>query len=1010
MKKLFLLLAAIVTLALSAQAQNHTYRGTVLSADENDEPLAGATVKAVGANVGVMTNIDGEFTITVPASVKEVTVTYVGMKDATATLSNGMTVKMESNSKMLDQVVVTGYGSGKKLGSVVGAVSVVSSQVMEDTPSANFVDALQGQVAGLSIFSNSGEPSSLPSSIRIRGYNSLSGNTPLFICDGAPATSSIFTTLNPSDIESVTVLKDAASTAIYGSRAANGVIVITTKKGKYGEDAKVSIRANVGWSQMANDKIDLMNAEEFVRFRDLVNSPVSDEVRNLVNNYGINTDWKDYLISNNALTYSLEGRIQGGTDRTRYYLSLAHYDQDGLIEASGFRRETMRFNLDSKIKPWLTVGLSTNVGFERYESNSAASSTSENNGIYTNNPFMQVYNMLPYDSPYYYSFNENGDIVFGDRAKYYHYSGVVDPNYINSYINRSKRTNLTAMMTLYEQINPVKGLTLRAQQNVNAFDYRSSAARPPYENEMTPMGDEIVLDNISNYSSEAFQRWYQFTYTNTAEYKFNIADKHDFAFLIGQESIITKNNNFAVQTTGQPNATQNLLTQGTSVTMSGVTHSKYEYIMNSYFLTGSYSFDERYFLDFAVRRDGSSKFAKDHRWGTFYSIGAMWNIKKEQFMQSVNWLSDLKLRLNYGTAGNSSGIGNYDYIGTVGTGSVYDGNTSWGISGLANDKLTWETIKSFDAGIDFGFLNNRLRASVDFYVKNTKDMLMSVPYSFTTGWASATANCGGMRNIGVDVDFGADIYQSKDWYVGVDVNFNYNKNTITELFNGLDEFTIPGTGVTYRKGKNPFAITQVRYAGVDPRDGQQMWYTKDGNLTKKYDDSDEVDLGKTFIAPWNGGFGVNARWKGISLRADFNWRAQKYIFNAINWYINDPTVAVQRNTNGTTKLLTVWTKPGDITDMPNTTDLYGAPQEIQADSRFVENSSFLRLKNLTIAYSLPKNWMNAIKMSDISFHFTGRNLFTITEFKGVDPEYEGNVVQMMYPNTRQYEFGIEVTF
>ncbi len=189
-----------------------------------------------------------------------------------------------------------------------------------------------------------------------------------------------------------------------------------------------------------------------------------------------------------------------------------------------------------------------------------------------------------------------------------------------------------------------------------------------------------------------------------------------------------------------------------------------------------------------------------------------------------------------------------------------------------------------------------------------------------------------------------------------------------------------------------------------------MWYTKDGNLTKKYDDSDEVDLGKTFIAPWNGGFGVNARWKGISLRADFNWSAQKYIFNAINWYINDPTVAVQRNTNGTTKLLTVWTKPGDITDMPNTTDLYGAPQEIQADSRFVENSSFLRLKNLTIAYSLPKNWMNAIKMSDISFHFTGRNLFTITEFKGVDPEYEGNVVQMMYPNTRQYEFGIEVTF
>lgn len=1010
MKKLLLLLAVIVAMATSASAQKRTYHGTVIGSND-DEPLAGATVKAVGSSDGVQTNIDGEFTISVPSTVKQVTISYVGMKPATVALSDNMKVFLDPENTLLDQVVVTGYGSGKKLGSVVGSVSVVDQKVMEDTPSANFVDALQGQVAGLSIFSNSGEPSALPSSIRIRGYNSLSGNTPLFICDGAPATSSIFTTLNPSDIESVTVLKDAASTAIYGSRAANGVIVITTKKGKYGEDAKVTIRANVGWSNMANDKIDLMDANEFVRFRDLVNSPVSDEVRNLVNTYGINTDWKDYLISNNALTYSLEGRVQGGTDRTRYYLSLAHYDQEGLIESSGLTRETLRFNLDTKVKPWLSMGISTNVGFERYESNNAASSTSDNKGIYTNNPFMQVYNMLPYDSPYYYSFNENGDIVYGERAKYYHYSAIADPNYLNEkYFGGSKRTNLTAMMTLYEQLNPIKGLTIRAQQNVNAFDYRSSAARPPYEDEVTPMGDVISFEGVTNYSSEAFQRWYQFTYTNTAEYKFNIADKHDFAFLIGQESIITRNHNFSVQTTGQPNATQNLLTQGTSVKLSGISHGKYESIMNSYFMTGFYSFDDRYTLDLAVRRDGSSKFAPDHRWGTFYSVGAMWNIKNEQFLQPVKWLSDLKLRLNYGTAGNSSGIGNYDYIGTVGSGSVYDGNNSLGISGLANDRLTWETIKAFNAGVDLGFLNNRIRTSVDFYIKNTEDMLMEVPYSYTTGWGGAVANCGSMRNVGVDVDFGADIFQNKDWYVGVSVNFNYNKNTITELFNGLDQFTIPGTGVTYRKGENPFSITQVRYVGVDPRDGQQMWLDKNGNVTKKFNDGDEVNLGKSFIAPWNGGFGINARWKGISLNADFNWSAEKYIFNATNWYINDPSVSVERNTNGTTKLLTVWTKPGDVTDMPNLVDLYGKPQSIEADSRFVENSSFLRLKNLTLTYSLPKAWMQSLRMSDIAFHFTGRNLFTITEFKGVDPEYEGNVVQMMYPNTRQFEFGVEVTF
>ncbi len=1005
MKKLFLLLMAVMLTTVTGLAQ--VIHGTVVSAAD-DEPLVGASIVTKGSGATV-TDIDGKFAIHV-APGTQITVSYVGYATQTLPAAEGMVVKLAQADNILDDVVVTGYGTGKKLGSIVGSVNVVGTQTLEDTPSANFVDALQGQVPGLAIFSNTGEPSSVPSSIRIRGVNSLSGNTPLFICDGAPATSSIFTTLNPSDIESVTVLKDAASTAIYGSRAANGVIVITTKKGRYSEDATVTVRANAGWSSQANDKIDMMTSEEFVRFRDLVHTPVSNEVRDFVNKYGINTDWKDYLIKDHALLYSVDARIQGGTEKTRYYLSLADYYQDGLIDRSDITRQTLRFNLDSKLKNWLQVGISANVGFEKYATNNAADSESSNGGIYTNNPFYMVYNLLPYDSPYYYSFNENGDIVFGDRANYYHYSQKTDPNYFNRKAFNGKRTNLTAMVTLYEQIMPVKGLTIRAQQNVNAFDYRNSSSRPQQQDEITPMGDLIQLKQIDAYSSEAFQRWYQFTYTNTAEYKFTINDAHDLSFLIGQESIITRNHNFAVSTSGQPNYIQNLLTQGTTVTMDDVTHGKSESIMNSYFLTGSYSYAEKYFLDAAVRRDGSSKFAPGHRWGTFWSVGAMWDMAKEEFIHTNKWFSDLKLRVNYGTAGNSSGIGNYDYFGTVGSGSIYNGNNATGISGMSNDHLTWETVKSFDVGVDAAFFNSKLRGSVDFYVKNTENMLMEVPYSFTTGWAGGTANVGSMRNMGVDVDLHYNILQTRDWYVGLDVNFGYNKNTITELFNGLESFTIPGTGITYRKGQNPFTITQVRYAGVDPRDGQQMWYDKDGNLTKHYDESDEVDLGKSFIAPWNGGFGINARWKGLSLRADFNWSAKKYIFNATNWYIRDPSVSVQRNTNAAVELLNVWTKPGDVTDIPNIVDLYGVPQDIQPDSRWVESSSFLRLKNLTIAYSLPKTWMDAVKMKDVTLHFTGRNLLTFTSFNGVDPEYEGNVVQMMYPNTRQFEFGLEVSF
>lgn len=1005
MKKLFLLLMAVMLTTVTGLAQ--VIHGTVVSAAD-DEPLVGASIVTKGSGATV-TDIDGKFAIHV-APGTQISVSYVGYATQTLPAAEGMVVKLAQADNVLNDVVVTGYGTGKKLGSIVGSVNVVGTQTLEDTPSANFVDALQGQVPGLAIFSNTGEPSSVPSSIRIRGVNSLSGNTPLFICDGAPATSSIFTTLNPSDIESVTVLKDAASTAIYGSRAANGVIVITTKKGRYSEDATVTVRANAGWSSQANDKIDMMTSEEFVRFRDLVHTPVSNEVRDFVNKYGINTDWKDYLIKDHALLYSVDARIQGGTEKTRYYLSLADYYQDGLIDRSDITRQTLRFNLDSKLKNWLQVGISANVGFEKYATNNAADSESSNNGIYTNNPFYMVYNLLPYDSPYYYSFNQNGDIVFGDRANYYHYSQKTDPNYFNRKAFNGKRTNLTAMVTLYEQIMPVKGLTIRAQQNVNAFDYRNSSSRPQQQDEITPMGDLIQLKQIDAYSSEAFQRWYQFTYTNTAEYKFTINDAHDLSFLIGQESIITRNHNFGVSTSGQPNYIQNLLTQGTTVTMDDVSHGKSESIMNSYFLTGSYSFADKYFLDAAVRRDGSSKFAPGHRWGTFWSVGAMWDMAKEEFIHTNEWFSDLKLRVNYGTAGNSSGIGNYDYFGTVGSGSIYNGNNATGISGMSNDHLTWETVKSFDVGVDAAFFNSKLRGSVDFYVKNTENMLMEVPYSFTTGWSGGTANVGSMRNMGVDVDLHYNILQTRDWYVGLDVNFGYNKNTITELFNGLESFTIPGTGITYRKGQNPFTITQVRYAGVDPRDGQQMWYDKDGNLTKHYDESDEVDLGKSFIAPWNGGFGINARWKGLSLRADFNWSAKKYIFNATNWYIRDPSVAVQRNTNAAVELLNVWTKPGDVTDIPNIVDLYGVPQDIQPDSRWVESSSFLRLKNLTIAYSLPKTWMDAVKMKDVTLHFTGRNLLTFTSFNGVDPEYEGNVVQMMYPNTRQFEFGLEVSF
>ncbi|MDE6396147.1 MAG: TonB-dependent receptor plug domain-containing protein, partial [Muribaculaceae bacterium] len=355
MKKLFLLLLTVFAIGMCASAQTRTVRGIVLDA-EQDDPMPGVSVSA-GPNVGTVTDIDGMFSIVVSAKTTKLHFSFVGYKavDMTIPANGEMVVKMSTESTELDVLVVSAYGTPKKAGSVVGAVSVVGGATLENVATPNFIDALQGQVAGLSILSNSGDPSSVSNVVNLRGVNSLNGgNTPLYILDGAPVTSSIFTTLNPADIESVAVLKDAASLSIYGSRAANGVIVITSKKGKE-QKAKFTLRATVGWSNLATDKIDMMDSKQYIHYRDLINQPVPDEIKALVDKYGISTNWANEMFSN-APTYSLEGAVQGGNGNTNYYLSFNHMDQDGIVVKSGMRRETIRTSIETKVTDWFKIG------------------------------------------------------------------------------------------------------------------------------------------------------------------------------------------------------------------------------------------------------------------------------------------------------------------------------------------------------------------------------------------------------------------------------------------------------------------------------------------------------------------------------------------------------------------------------------------------------------------------------------------------------------------------------
>ena len=985
-----MLLCMVATIAAWAQT---VITGTVVSAADG-EPLIGASVKVKGEKAAAVTDLNGKFKINTEAG-KTLVFSYIAMETLERPAKNGMLVKMQTAEEMMDELVVTGYGTGKKLGSLVGSVVTVDNKKMEKAVTPNFTDALAGQVSGLSVLTSSGDPSK-SASIRLRGINSISSSsTPLFILDGAPISSTMFNTLNPSDIQDITVLKDAASTAIYGSRAANGVIVITSKKGKLNEKANLVVKGQYGFSTPVADGLQMMNSQQYIQFRDMIGQPVSQSIKDLVNNYGISTNWRDEVLSNNAPTYTVDAALTGGSEHINYYLSFNHHSQEGLIEQSKMHREALRANVEGRLNRWFKAGVQLNLGTNSYQQNNEA----EASDLYTSNPMLFSRLALPYDAPKYYSFDDNGNIVWGNRADMLKYSGLTHPSFVNE--NRSyKKNNLTLMLNAFEQLNPIEGLTIRAQQAMDGYDYTTDNRYIPYEAFTTPMGSSVAAS--TGYVSNSFQRYASYTFTHTVEYRKKIQD-HSFSALIGEESIFSRSRSFGVFTEGQTDPRQLRLTDGTSIAIGNVSDSRAEESFNSFFATLSYDFAGKYYLDASYRADGSSKFAPGHRWGHFYSVGGMWDLKKENFLKDVDWLDNLQARATYGLVGNSTGAGSYDYYGLFGTGSMYNGQSSMGISNPSNSTLTWEKVGSFNAGVTFGFLD-RVVLNVDAYRRKTSDMLMSIPFSYTTGFGGGMGNIGAMVNKGFDADINVKLLKTSDIDWTFKANVNYNKNEITELFAGRDEYIIANTGLKLEVGKPYGEFYYVEYAGVDPRDGKPMWYDIDGNLTKVYNEErDSKFTGKQRYAPWSGGFGTSFSWKGLSVTADFAWQYGKYMTNNDNYFMKNANQGT--SSNQAVDMLNIWTKPGDITDIPK----YG--EQIQFDTHLLEDASFLRMKNLIVQYSLPKKWMQATKgIQNAKVFFVGRNLFTATKFSGYDPEPDINLVKFNYPNTRQFVFGMELTF
>lgn len=953
-----------------------TVSGVVTSA-EDSMPMIGVTVIA-GPGVGVNTDIDGYYSITVAPGTKLV-YSSIGYNEVEFVVPEGISeVKhdavLETESMRLDDVVVIAYGVRKK-GTITGSVATIKSETIESTPTAAFDQALQGQVPGLMVLANSGEPSAA-ATMTIRGTNSInSGTAPLYILDGVAISASDFNTISPSDIESLTVLRDASSTSIYGARAANGVIVITTKRGRQMERPQINYRMQLGFSDIAYGNWDLMNTAERIQYEKEVGLTYGKDYSVLAQT---DVNWLDAVYNNAALLQSYELGVSGATDKTNYYVSGSYYDQEGIAVGSDFQRYSMRVNFEQQMAKWLKMGSNTMFNYQGIEQ--------ADEGNYTLvTPISAARFMLPYWNP----FKKDGSLASISDGSWTG-QGENPLEWIEN--NPRKYKKYKVMSTLFAEITPIKGLSIRSQFAVD-FSHSTGLSKsfPSY----APNQGE---GKSSRNSSDGLS----LNISNTIGYTFDVEDIHSFNFMLGQEGVTYHYESFGLSTAGQTNDFLTDIATATRVTSWNSTAAA-DYAFVSFFARGEYNYDSKYYADFSVRVDGSSRFGKKGRYAPFGSVGFMWNMKNEGFAQNLPWLTNAQIAFSTGTAGNSS-IPNYEHLALVGGGMDYVGNAGVVAIQPGNENLGWESTWTNNLGFHFGFWN-RLNVDLELYDKETSNMLMEVPLSYSTsnGFGYKWDNIGRMRNLGVELSLSAVLVAYKDFMWNFNANVGYNHNRLVELYNGVTEYEPANTSTKLVVGQKLGQFYINRFAGVNPANGDALWYTKDGELTTELRDEDKVLTGKSSIAPWQGGFGTALSWRGLSLSAQFSWVAGRYMINNDRFF--DESNGRFMSYNQSRRLLDRWKEPGDVTDIPR----HGIYTEF--DSRLLEDASFLRLKNLTLSYSLPSQLLKKTRViSGIRIYAQGQNLFTVTGFSGLDPEGSSNVYAASYPMSRQFTFGLDITF
>ncbi len=1024
MKTIFrikILLAILISLCYQPLlAQNKEIKGIVTSA-EDGEPLIGATISVKGNEAqGVVTDIEGKYILQIPNSDCTLVVAYLGMKtqELKAPSSGILNISLEAESMNLDEVVVTGYGNFSK-SSFTGSANTLRADMMKNVPVMTVEQKLQGMTTGVNITSSSGQPGA-NQSIRIRGMGSFNASQePLFVIDGVPVTSgslstggadaaymnnsktNIMSTLNPSDIENITVIKDAAAASLYGSRAANGVILITTKQGKAGR-TQVSLNIAGGFSDAAVDFRPTLSGDQRYEllYEGLYNYALDKQMKSPSEYAGQEigkyayvpelgyTDWRKELLRT-AIHQNYEASVSGGNERTTFYASLGYNSQEGLAKNSSLDRYSARLNMSQKVGKYGEVGANVMFTQMNQEMNEERGSSI--------NPFLDVAMLM------------NPSMTVRDK----------DGNYVGAYpgttlnplrdiLTDYNRTRMTRMFsTGYASIEPLKGLKLK---ETLSYDY-TIQKDSRYFNPLSAAGPKSGSDAQT---SKGFIEYGKLISSTSLNYVHTFNYKHHLDVLAAYEIESYQTDKASGERSRLP-SNSNLIEPDNASVLNSFISSTQAYRMLSYLSRLNYDYDDRYYIAGSFRRDGSSRLSPKNRWGNFWSVSGMWHLSNESFMKPIKHiLSDVKIRASYGVNGNQPGS-LYGYMGLYTYGQSYMGGFGSYESSLANPNLKWEKNYNLNIGLDLAFLS-RIFLSIEYYNRDTKDLLYSLPISATTGFTNYLSNVGQLNNKGVELELRTINFATPHFNWSTVLNLSHNSNKIISL-NGQLEQSIEGTWFIHKVGLPYHTFYVKEFAGVDPQNGDALYYTNTLNKDGSYSREITNDISKAQAIPYksvnpkiSGGLTNILNYKQLDLSFTLTYSLGGYSFDKLGTYIENGTTNIYTSKyNLPAYAMDRWQKPGDQTDVPRF--VYKQSASDNNSSRYIHSTDHLRLKNLTLGYTLPREWTRKVMVNKARFYFSGSNLLTWAKWKQYDPETPVNgEVFCEAPSMRTFSFGVQLTF